>query len=218
MASKIPRAASAARQVLSQSARTAATHVASSARPATFTHIQRRYASGGFHYEPAPPQVEQILKENHAEPHTPEEWKEIGISALQSCSTQAEREAVQEYITNTIKPTLTDEEVLAVASQAGVALLTPEDVAAGQAAINSIFKTASMSEAEALFRYFERTGEFPADIKAALNEQLSKALALPAASASHHDHHDDHGHGHGSAHHAETKEAFGVCKHRLLSQ
>ena len=209
MASKIPRVASSARQVLSQAPRTLVTRVARPARLAVFTHVQRRYASGAPHYDPAPPQIETILKDNHAEPHTAEDWKEIGVSALQGCSTQAEREAVQEYITNAVKPKLTDEEIIAVASQVGVPLTTPEHLAAGHAVFKNLMKAATIAEAEALFVYFERTGEFPADIKSALNEQLTKALASPPAAGHHDDHHDDHGHGHGAAH-VDAKEGFGV--------
>jgi hypothetical protein len=211
MASKIPRAASKARQLLSQSAvRTSAPRLAPSARPAVFTHVQRRYASGAPHYDPAPPQIEHILKENHAEPHNAEDWKEIGVSALRGCSTQAERDAVQEYITNALKPKLTDEEIIAVASQVGVALTTPEHLAAAHKVFKNLMKAATITEAEALFAYYERTGEFPADIKAALNESFSKALTS-GEEAAHHDDHDDHGHGHGhGAAHGAASESFGV--------
>lgn len=130
------------------------------------------------------------------------------MSALQGCRTQAERGAVQEYITNAIKPTLTDEEIIAVSSQVGVHLTTPEHLAAGHAVFKNMMKAATIAEAEALFVYFERTGEFPADIKSALNEQLTEAIASPPA-ADHHDHHDDHGHGHGAAH-VDAKEGFGI--------
>jgi hypothetical protein len=214
MASKIPRAASTARQLLSQSsARTPASRLARSARSAVFTHVQRRYASGTPHYDPAPPQIEFILKENHAEPHNAEDWKEIGVSALRGCSTQAERDAVQTYITNAIKPTLTDEEIIAVASQVGVAVTTPEELAAAHKVFKDLMKAATLTETETLFAYFERTGEFPADIKTALNESLTKSLASAGEAAAHHDHHDGHGHGHGhGAAHGAASESYGVWR------
>jgi hypothetical protein len=93
------------------------------------------------------------LKENHAEPHTPEEWKAIGQSALTACKTQAERDAVQEYIANAIKPTLTDEEIIAVASQVGVSLTSPEDLAAARLVFKNMLKAATFAEAETLFLY-----------------------------------------------------------------
>jgi hypothetical protein len=151
------------------------------------------------------------LKENHAEPHTPEEWKEIGQSALNACKTQAERDAVQEYIANAIKPTLTDEEIIAVASQVGVSLTSPEDLAAARLVFKNMMKAATFAEAETLFLYYDKTGEFPVDFNSALRESLTKTLS--AASAGDHGHHDAHEHApahHGAEH---AKESFGVSIH-----
>jgi hypothetical protein len=187
--------------------------VCAAQRTAFITHAQRRYASGTPHYDPAPPQIETVLKENEAEPHSPEEWKEIGQSALRDCATQAERDAVQEYITNAMKPTLTDEEIIAVASQVGVSLTTPEHLVAAHAVFKNLMKAATLAEVETLFKYFEKTGGFPTDIKNALNESFTKALAAPPVAD--HGQHDDHGHApspHGAEH---AKESFGVCKYSI---
>jgi hypothetical protein len=111
-----------------------------------------------------------------------------------------------------MKPTLTDEEIIAVASQTGVSLTSPEDVAAAHVVFKNVMKAATISEAETLFRYFEQTGEFPKDIKSALNESFTKALTSPpVAAAGHGDHGEllthEHAPAHGGAH---AKESFGV--------
>ncbi|KIW07726.1 uncharacterized protein PV09_01656 [Verruconis gallopava] len=212
MAATAPRVASVARQLTWRSIRIPRAIAQAPVRPAFFSHIHRRYASGTPHYDPAPPQIEYILYKQHAEPHTPEDWKEIGQSALQNCETQAERDAVQEYITNALKPSLTDEEVIAVASQVGTQITTPEELAAAHVVFKNMIKAATLAEAETLFKYYDQTGEFPAEIKAALSESLTKALASPTASnGAHgdHGHHDTHGH---SSHHGgeHAKESFGI--------